>query len=592
MTIEMIFVAAVIVLMLLGMVFEVMRPEVIAFATLVFLILSGILDSEEALFGFSNEGMLTIALLFIIAGAIQKSGMLEYFLTKRFKGNVSKQSVLFILIPISGISAFLNNTPIVAALTPLLKKWGQKNGVAASKLLIPLSYVTILGGTITVIGTSTNLIVNGLMIDRDLPGFDFFTLAVIGIPITIIGFIYLFTVGLRMLPDHKDVTEKVEATPKDYLAAFNVDSKFAHVNKPLKETNIEKLDGLYVIEIIRENNERVSPVHLDTIIKEGDRLVFTGVLSSIAELQRKKGLSLVVDSQVELDDLKNKNRKVIEIVIPAESSLVYKTIKNIQFRQRYNAGIIAIHRNSTHIKNNIAEINLRPGDSLLLLADEEFAEKFHESNDFYIVSSPADLDTFTPNLRTGWIIIGLFVLMIGFVTFGVWSMFQAMALLVILLLFTKLIKPGDAIHYIQFNVLLLVASTLGVSVAMTKTGLAQFIAEQMITFAEPYGLFATLLLIYLATNIFTEFITNTGAAALMLPIGLNIASSMNLDPMGIAVIIAIAASASFITPIGYQTNLIVFGPGGYKFTDYMKVGTPLSLLTMITTVTIVYFYWF
>src|SRR5699024_710627 len=178
----------------------------------------------------------------------------------------------------------------------------------------------------------------------------------------------------------------------------------------------------------------------------------------------------------------------------------------------------------------------------LLLADEEFAEKFHESNDFYIVSSPADLDTFTPNLRTGWIIIGLFVLMIGFVTFGVWSMFQAMALLVILLLFTKLIKPGDAIHYIQFNVLLLVASTLGVSVAMTKTGLAQFIAEQMITFAEPYGLFATLLLIYLATNIFTEFITNTGAAALMLPIGLNIASSMNLDPMGIAVIIAIAAS--------------------------------------------------
>src|SRR5690625_2739998 len=182
--------------------------------------------------------------------------------------------------------------------------------------------------------------------------------------------------------------------------------------------------------------------------------------------------------------------------------------------------------------------------------------------------------------------------MIGFVTFGVWSMFQAMALLVILLLFTKLIKPGDAIHYIQFNVLLLVASTLGVSVAMTKTGLAQFIAEQMITFAEPYGLFATLLLIYLATNIFTEFITNTGAAALMLPIGLNIASSMNLDPMGIAVIIAIAASASFITPIGYQTNLIVFGPGGYKFTDYLKVGFPLSLSVMMTSVLIIYYLWF
>src|SRR5699024_3717422 len=195
-------------------------------------------------------------------------------------------------------------------------------------------------------------------------------------------------------------------------------------------------------------------------------------------------------------------------------------------------------------------------------------------------------------LKTGWLIIGLFILMIGLVTFGVLSMFQAMALLVILLLFAKVIRAGDAINDIQFNVLLLVASTLGVSVALTKTGLAQFVAEKIMALAEPYGLFATLLLIYLVTTLFTEFITNTGAAALMLPIGMNIADSLGLDPIGIASIIAIAASASFITPIGYQTNLIVYGPGGYKFTDYMKVGAPLSLLVMITTVVIVYFYWF
>lgn len=592
MSLEMIFVLIMVLAMLGGLLFEVARPDMVVFSVLVVFLISGLLTPEEALKGFSNQGMLTIALLFIVAGAVQKSGLIDQFMKAWLNKSKSlKGSMIRFFIPTALLSGFLNNTPIVVTFTPIIKKWCEERNIAPSKFLIPLSYVTILGGTITLMGTSTNLVVHGMLLDLGLEGFSIFQLAVVGIPITLAGLIYLFTIGYKLLPEHKGFGATVKQDSKEYIAEMTVESSFAFINKTVKQAGLRDLKGLYLIEIIRDK-EKISPVRSSTSIKAKDRLIFTGLIATIADLQKTKGLSLETGTNLELDDLKNGTSQLIEVVVSHQSSLLSKSIKQSQFRSKYDAGVIAVHRNNERIKSKVGDIMLKPGDALLLLAGPDFIGKYQESHDFYVVSTLETPETLDRNPAKGWFSIILLLLMITTVTLGWLSMFKAMALAVCLLLLTKIITAEEAKRYVQFHVLLLIASSFGVGAAMTKTGLAELIAEGLIHVGRPFGVLALLVIIYLVTNIFTELITNSAAAVLMIPIGLEIAESMNLDPMGFAVIIAIAASASFITPIGYQTNLIVYGPGGYKFIDYVKVGTPLSIIVMIISVLIVNNVWF
>lgn len=592
MSVPMIFVLIVIVAMVSALLFEIARPDMIVFSALVVLLLSGILTTEEALRGFSNPGMLTIALLFIVVGTVQKHGLIDQMMIGWLnKGKSLKGSLFRIFLPLPLISAFLNNTPIVVTLTPLLKKWCEKRNIAPSKVLIPLSYVTILGGTITLMGTSTNLVVHGMLLDYGLPGFSLFQLAIVGIPITVIGLIYLFTVGNMLLPENKGFSKQVAEDSRKYIAEMIVDETFPHANQTVEEARLRDLKGLYLIEIIR-GQTRISSVSSKTVIQSGDRLIFTGLISTIAELQKRKGLTLKTGTHLQLEDLKNGNTQLAEAVVSHESSLLSKTIKQSQFRSRYDAGVMAVHRNNERIKSKVGDIILRPGDTLLLLAGAGFVEKYQQSNDFYVVSTMKTPKSLQESRFVGWFSLLVLLGAIALVVVGWLSMFKAMALAVLILLVTKSISMEDAKNDMQFNVLLLIASAFGVGAAMTKTGLAQWMADGLLAVGQPFGLLAVLILVYLLTSIFTELITNSAAAVLMLPIGIEMASNLQLDPMGFAVIIAIAASASFITPIGYQTNLIVYGPGGYKFTDYVKVGTPLSILVMTVTIGIVYYYWF
>lgn len=592
MSVQMIFVLIVIVAMVSALLFEIARPDMIVFSALVVLLLSGILTTEEALRGFSNPGMLTIALLFIVVGTVQKHGLIDRMMIGWLnKGKSLKGSLFRIFLPLPLFSAFLNNTPIVVTLTPLLKKWCEARNIAPSKVLIPLSYVTILGGTITLMGTSTNLVVHGMLIDYGLPGFSLFQLAIVGIPITIVGLIYLFTVGNMLLPENKGFSKQVTEDSRKYIAEMVVEETFPHANQTVEQAKLRDLKGLYLIEIIRDQT-RISSVSSKTIIQSGDRLIFTGLIATIADLQKRKGLTLKTGTDLQLEDLKNGNTQLAEAVVSHESSLLSKTIKQSQFRSRYDAGVMAVHRNNERIKSKVGDIILRPGDTLLLLAGTGFVEKYQQSNDFYVVSSMKTPKTLQESRFVGWFSLLVLLGAIALVVIGWLSMFKAMALAVLILLVTKSVSMDDAKNDVQFNVLLLIASAFGVGAAMTKTGLAQWAADGLLAVGQPFGLLAILILIYLLTSIFTELITNSAAAVLMIPIGIEIASNLQLDPMGFAVIITIAASASFITPIGYQTNLIVYGPGGYKFTDYVKVGTPLSILVMSVTIGIVYYYWF
>lgn len=588
----MIIVLLLIVMMLLGLLLEVARPGLIIFQVLVILLLFGIITPEQALSGFSNEGMLIIALLFIVAGAVQKSGVIDGIIEKWLeKSKTEQESKIRFFVPIAGLSAFLNNTPIVVAFTPIIKNWCEKRGIAPSKFLIPLSYVTILGGTITLMGTSTNIVVHGMLLDYGFEGFSLFTITVVGIPITVVGMLYLFTIGNRLLPDHKGFSQRVKEDVKEYIAELQVEKSFQYINHSVEKAGLKDLNGLYLIEIIRRNG-RVSPVRNSTIIQAGDRLIFTGQISTIAELQNIAGLTLETGTNVELDDLKNGNTFLVEAVVSHHSSLLSKSIKQSQFRSRYDAGVIAVHRKNEKIQSKVGDIVLKPGDTLLLLAGEDFIQKYKQSDDFYVVSRLETPKLLNKSNFQGLCSIAILLVMIILVSVGVLSMLKAMALAVVVMLVSGMISAEDIKGYVQFHVLLIIACSLGIGTAMTKTGLAQWIADALMTVSAPIGVIAVLVIMYILTNIFTELITNSAAAALMLPIGLEVAISLHLDPIGFAVLVAIAASASFITPIGYQTNLIVYGPGGYKFKDYIKVGVPLSFLVMITSITVIYFVWF
>ena len=592
MTGEMIFVGLVIALMLIGLSFEVIRADFLIFLVLVIFLITGVISSEQALSGFSNEGMLTVLLLFIVAGAIQKHGIIE-LVVYRLLGKAAnvKKSMIKVMLPVGLSSGFLNNTPIVVALTPIIRDWAIDNGYSPSKFLIPLSYMTILGGTITMIGTSTTLVVHGLLVGAGLEGFSFFTLAAVGVPITAAGLIYLLTLGYKLLPEHLGAKEQISQETKEFLAEAIIEDKFEHEGETVTKLGRDVLDGIYVIEIIR-NNSRVYPVTGETKVLAGDHIIFSGSLNTIGKIQKFKGVTIKTGTELTLDDVVNKDSHLIETVVSHNSSLLNKTLKEANFKTRYDAGVIAIHRNNQRIKSRVGDIVLKTGDTLLLLADNNFINMHKYSGDFYVVNDVAPPENLNQDMRKGWVSLIALVSMILVVTLGWFTMLEAMMILVVLLIGFRFISPNEVKKFVQFDVILLIASAFAVGAAMTESGLAQYIAGGLTALSTPFGILGVLFIVYLVTNCFTEVITNSAAAVLMFPIALEVADAMNIEYMGLIITVAIAASASFMTPIGYQTNLIVYGPGGYKFSDYIKVGAPLALITMFIACFIIYFVWY
>ncbi|HBO43962.1 MAG TPA: SLC13 family permease [Planctomycetaceae bacterium] len=489
-------------------------------------------------------------------------------------------------------SAFLNNTPIVAMFVPMVTDWCRRHRVSPSKLLIPLSFFAILGGTCTLIGTSTNLVVNGLMIKSDQEGMSLFEISSVGLPYAIVGFLYLYFVGQRLLPDRKGFLEQLTETRREYLAEMQVQPGCRLIGQTVQEAGLRHLTGLFLIEINR-GEEILSPVGPDDRIETGDHLVFTGILSSIIEIERIGGLVPAGDPSYEFAPKAQRGRRLCEVVISESSPLIGKTIRDADFRAAFGAAVVAVHRGGARIKLKVGDIELRPGDTLLLQVGPHFLRAHRNDPSFYLVSA---VDDWRPLRRDrAWIALALFVALIVTMTVG-WVPVAVMAILVALLMVAlDCISPGDARRSVEYQVIITIAAAFAIGAALQNTGVVDFLAEKLVAVSRlcgsDWGPYVSLAVVYLVVSILTELVTNNAAAILMFPVCLQTAAIHDVSARPFFIVLMLAASASFMTPIGYQTNMLVYGPGGYRFSDYFRIGAPLNLLLWVVAAVLTPWFW-
>ena len=560
--------------------------DVVFISVLTVIFVLGIVTPSQALVGFSNEGMLTVGALYVVATGLKETGGVQLVI-KKLLGTPKKlwQVQAKIISPVMVMSAFLNNTPIVASFIPAIQDWSKKYRVPSSKLLIPLSYAAILGGTCTLIGTSTNLIVNGLLISEKQMHLNMFDPAFIGIPISIVGFIYLMIIGRHLLPDATSSYSSFEKT-REYTIEMIVDPESPLVGDTVENVGLRSLPGLFLVEIVRDNTI-MAAVEPDEVLQENDRLVFTGLVDSIIDLRSMKGLKPATKQVFKLDTPR-RDRHLVEAVVSQTNPLNGKSIKGGEFRNQFGAVVVAVSRKGERINKKVGDIVLKTGDILLMEAPRDFAERYKYSSDFLLVSTLSNKGTLNyAKSRIAWSILGGMVLL---ATFNVLTMFQASFLAAGAMIITGCTKVAEARNSVDWQVLIVIAAALGIGNAMDVTGVASWIAGGFIGFAGNHPYFA-LIATYLVTWILTEMITNNASAVLVFPFAISVSASLGVDYMPFVMVIMFAASASFATPIGYQTNLMVFGAGGYKFNDFLKVGLPLNLIVAIVTLLLVPVFW-
>lgn len=593
------FVLAVIIIMIIALAKEVMRPGLILFSAAIIMLIFGSLTPDEMLAGFSNKGMLTIGILFIVSEGIRQSGALNQlaysFLPKK-RGNVR---LLFfrMMFPISFISAFLNNTPIVIIFAPIVKKWAESLNMSSQKFLIPLSYATILGGVCTLIGTSTNLVVHGLMLENGFMGFSMFELGMVGVPLSFVGYIYMSYLGVHLLPGEKNFIRKPLSEQKDYYYELVVPPTSSLIGQTLKNGRSKELKGFDIIEIERDG-VKISGKEPGLTFEANDQLLVGGKsdgLDMIKELTnvRLKGLDLLKDI-VNTTELKQ-----YEAVLAPRFPGIGKTMEEFNFLEHYQAAIIAVHRNGERITSDLRNLRLKEGDNLVLLTTDRFIKNWGDSKIFYLTTYIGDHKENNGKSKK-WLALTILFLMIAGATAADYlpkfgsvktDMFYFSAIAAMLMVWLKIVPHQKYTKAISWDILITIACSFGISKAMQNSGAADGIAHTAINFAKSWGPVGVLACIYLITNIFTEVITNNAAAAVAFPIAMAAANQMGIDPKPFFVAICIAASASFTTPIGYQTNLIVQGIGNYRFKDFVKVGLPLNIVIFIVSMLLIPLFW-
>ncbi|MEX2301149.1 MAG: SLC13 family permease [Bryobacterales bacterium] len=534
----------------------------------------GVITTTEAFAGFSNPGMLTVGVLFVVVTGLRETGGIDWIAQSVLgRPGSLRRALLRILFPVVGLSTFLNNTPVVAMLIPAVSDWAKKLNLAPSKLMIPLSYAAILGGACSLIGTSTNLVVAGLvMTQTDMAPLRMFDITWVGLPCAIVGSLFLVLFGPKLLPTRGSPAAQL-ADPRQYTAEMIVPVGSPLIGKSIEQAGLRQLPGCFLVEIDRQGTGIVAVGPEETLQAE-DRLIFAGIVESIRDLQNLRGLVPATNQVFKLDSPRYR-RQLFEAVVSNTCPLAGKTIRDGRFRNHYNAVVLAVARGGERIRRKIGDIELRPGDTLLIEASATFAQQHRDSRDFFLVSTIEDS---TPR-RHERAPLALLILtgMVVLAAWGVVSMLVAAVLAAALMVLTRCCGLAEARNAIDWPVLIVIGAALGLGAGIERSGAAELLAGSVLGIAggNPY---LTLVGVYLVTWLLTEILTNNAAVALMFPIAISAAQQLEVNLLPFVMVLMVAGSASFATPIGYQTNLMVYGPGGYRFTDYARIGIPMTLL--------------
>jgi di/tricarboxylate transporter len=562
-------------------------PDAILVASLTTLILTGVLSPTQALEGLGNPGLATVGILYVIAAGLVNTGAVHAISTTllgRPRSIASAQ--LRLMLPVAGASGFLNNTPLVAMLVPVVEEWARRCRISASKLMMPLSFAAILGGTLTLIGTSTNIIVHGLVLEStDLGPMGFFEIGAVGLPCAVVGVAFIVATQKWLLPERKPpLTDFGEA--REYAIEMVLQETSPMIGKSVEQAGLRQLPGVFLAEI--ERGESILPAVAPTEkLQAGDRLLFVGVVSSVVELLRLRGLVPVPEQVFKLGSPRPE-RRLFEVVVSDICPVVGHTIRDGRFRSRYNAVVIAVARNGERVHAKIGDIELRAGDTLLLESGPNFLTQQRNSKDFLLVSELHGVTI--PSHDKSWIAITILAAMVLAASTGFVSMLEAALVAAGLMLITRCIKVRNARRSVDWSVLTIIGASLGIGQAMQTSGAATAIVDAWLGAAGTNPWLA-LAAVYIVTSAFTEMVTNNAAAVMIFPIAAATAESLGVSLWPFVAVIMMAASASFATPIGYQTNLMVYGPGGYRFTDYIRIGLPLNVLLGIVTVALAPLVW-
>jgi di/tricarboxylate transporter len=565
-----------------------LSPALVIFGGTVSLLVLGVIDVQQALSGFSNPAPFTVAALYVVAAGVQKTGALTPIMQRTLgeRGHY-RRPLIRVLAPTAVTSAFLNNTPIVAMLIPQITSWATRRQVSVSKLLMPLSFAALLGGMSTLIGTSTNLVVAGQMTATGIEPIGFFEIGAVGIPVAVIGVLTIVALAPRVLPGRRSAMVELQEEARRFTIEMVVTPGGPVDGKSVEDARLRHLTGVFLTSLDR-GDTIIAPVRPDTVLRGGNTLRFVGQVGTIVDLQATRGLQ-----PAELDhvlDLDSPQVSYYEVVLGSQSPVIGRTLAEVGFRSRYQAAVLAIHRAGHLVEGKLGDIPLRIGDTLLVVADPGFGDRWHDKADFLLVAA---MDGGPPPRATSraWLPLGILAAVVGLASTGVADILVAALVGAVLLVAAGVLTPLEARRSVDLEVIVVIASAFGIAAAMESSGLAQLVADGLVGVFDSWGSRGVLLGIVIATMALTEMITNNAAALLMFPIAIATAAAGGLDPRGAAIAVAVAASASFLTPIGYQTNTMVYGPGGYRFGDYARLGLPLSLLTAAALVVLVPIVW-